>query len=113
VRAAALINAVVAAPTLSRTADELLRRLRDRGEAVEEVITDGEWRLNTGKVVVSGKALRLVDAAGRPHPRRHAAGAFTSRPAAGAFSRPRTNAPAFRQNDAIARELLTELAATP
>ena len=113
VRAGALINAVVAAPTLSRTADELLRRLRDRGEAVEEVITDGEWRLNTGKVVVSGKALRMVDAAGRPHPRRHAAGAFTSRPAAGAFSRPRTNAPAFRQNDAIARELLTELAATP
>ncbi len=113
VRAGALINAVVAAPTLSRTADELLRRLRDRGEAVEEVVTDGEWRLNTGKVVVSGKALRMVDAAGRPHPRRHAAGAFTSRPAAGAFSRPRTNAPAFRQNDAIARELLTELAAVP
>ena len=97
-------------PTLSRTADVLLQRLRDRGEAVEEVVTEDDWQFNTGKVVVATKALHLVDAAGRAHPRRHALGNFTSRPAAGAFARPRTNAPAFRQNDAVARVVLAELA---
>ena len=109
--ARALVHAVVAAPTLGRTADALLQRLRDRGEAVEEVVTEGEWQVNTGKVVVATNALRVVDGAGVAHPRRHALGAFTSRPAAGAFSRPRTNAPAFRQNDAVARVVLGELAA--
>jgi hypothetical protein len=104
------VHAVVAAPTLSRTADVLLQRLRDRGAAVEEIVSDGEWSTNTGKVVVATKALRMVDAAGRNHRRRHGLGNFTSRPAAGAFSRPRTNAPAFRQNDAVAREVLRELA---
>ena len=108
--ARALVHAVVAAPSLSRTADVLLQRLRDRGEAVEEIVTDGDWSTNTGKVVVATKALRMVDAAGGNHPRRHGLGNFTSRPAAGAFARPRTNAPAFRQNDAVAREVLRELA---
>ena len=54
--------------------------------------------------------MQLVDAQRRPHPRRHALGVFTSRPAAGAFARPRTNAPAFRQNDGVARAILTTLA---
>ncbi len=110
VSARALVHAVVASPTLSRTADVLLQRLRDRGEASEEVLTEGEWCANTGKVrVAKGNLLEAAD--GRVHPRRHAVGSFTNRPAAGAFSRPRTNAPAFRQNDAVARELLGELAA--
>lgn len=108
--ARALVHAVVAAPTLSRTADVLLQRLRDRGAVTEEVVVDGEWSANTGKVVVATKALRLVDAGGRAHPRRHALGNFTNRPAGGTFARPRTNAPAFRQNDAVARSLLAELA---
>jgi len=73
-------------------------------------VTEDDWQFNTGKVVVATKALHLVDAAGRAHPRRHALGNFTSRPAAGAFARPRTNAPAFRQNDAVARVVLAELA---
>ena len=77
---------------------------------LEEVVVDGEWRRNTGKVVVSGPHLRLTHADGTPHPRRHALGGFTNRPAAGAFARPRTNAPVFRQNDAVARAILQQLA---
>ena len=80
--------------------DALLRRLHERGEVVEEVVSDGDgWTANTGKVVVTGPDLRLARGDGTSHPRRHAVGVFTNRPAAGAFARPRTNAPAFRQND--------------
>lgn len=110
VRAGALVEATIAGPSLARTADVLLQRLRDRGEIVEEVVTDGDgWQANTGKVVVAGPALNLVGADGVAHPRRHGIGAFTNRPAAGAFSRPRTNAPAFRQHDVVARAILTDL----
>ena len=112
IRATAMIDARVANASLSRTADAMLQRLRDRGEVLEEVVTDAHgWHANTGKVVVSGSAMHLVRADGRVHLRRHAIGSFTSRPAAGAFSRPNTNAPTFRQNDTVARSVLAELAA--
>ena len=76
----------------------------------EEVASDDHgWHRNTGKVVVTGPSLRVVRADGTDHPHRHALGVFTSRPAAGAFARPRTNAPAFRQNDAVARAILTSI----
>ena len=107
----ALVDARIATPSVCRTAEPLLRRLRERGEVLEEVVTDGEWSVNTGKVVVTGTDLRVADHHGAGHPRRHALGVFTNRPAAGAFARPRTNAPAFRQNDHVARSILTTLAA--
>lgn len=47
-----------------------------------------------------------------PHPRRIALGAHTNSRAVAAFARPRTNAPAFRQNDAVARALLRALSVT-
>jgi uncharacterized NAD(P)/FAD-binding protein YdhS len=109
--ATTMIDARVANASLSRTADLMLQQLRDRGDLLEEVVTDADgWHANTGKVVVTGSAMHLVRADGRADVRRHAIGAFTSRPAAGAFSRPNTNAPTFRQNDAVARSLLAELA---
>ena len=113
VHADALVDARIARPTVSRTADPLLRALFARGEVVEEVVADPTtgWTRNTGKVLISGPDLRLVEASGRVHPRRHALGVFTSRPAAGAFARPRTNAPAFRQNDTVARSVLRCLGA--
>ena len=52
---------------------------------------------------VTGAALHLKRSDGTGHPRRHALGAFTSRQVAGAFARPHFNAPAFRQNDVVAR----------
>ena len=111
--ASVLVDARVAKATVSRTADLLLMALAERGEIVEEVVCDDStgWSLNTGKVMVDGPDQRLVDAHGRQHPRRHALGVFTSRPAAGAFARPKTNAPIFRQNDAVARSILSTLAA--
>ena len=110
VRSAVLVDARVASPSVSRTTDRLLRGLYERGDVVEEVVSDGHaWQRNTGKVVVAGTSLRVVRADGTDHPRRHALGVFTNRPAAGAFARPRTNAPAFRQNDAVARAILTSI----
>ena len=107
IRATVLIDSRVAVPSVSRTSDRLLRRLFERGEVMEENLSDDSgWHRNTGKVVVTGSDLRVVRADGSAHPRRHAVGVFTSRPAAGAFARPRTNAPAFRQNDAVARSVL-------
>lgn len=113
VEATGLVEARVAKPSLSRTRDQMLRRLLERGEVSEEVVREAEWELNTGKLVVGGPDLRIVDAEGRLHERRHALGTFTNRPAAGAFARPRTNAPMFRQNDAVARAVLSTLSGLP
>src|SRR5216110_370834 len=52
---------------------------------------------------------RLLDGAGRPHPRRFALGPYTDGRTPGAFTRPRTGGPAFRQNDATARAALVFL----
>lgn len=108
--ATALVDARIAAASVSRSTDPLLASLLARGEVTEEVVSDGSgWQLNTGKVVVTGRDLRMAMPDGRAHPRRHALGAFTNRPAAGTFSRPNTNAPAFRQNDLVARSILQRL----
>jgi FAD-NAD(P)-binding len=105
-----VIDARVSSPSLSRTKSELLRRLHHRGEIVEEVVSDDAgWVRNTGKVMIIGPDLRILTAEGVGHPRRHALGVFTSRPASGAFARPHTNAPAFRQNDTVARSVLQAL----
>ncbi len=62
-----------------------------------------------GLLAVDPVDLRVLDRTGRPHPRRFAIGAHTDARSGGAFARPRTNAPAFRQNDATARALLAFL----
>jgi hypothetical protein len=111
VRGSAFVDARIPAPSLDRTADALLANLRDRGELREEQLVEGDWCARTGKVEVVGSDLRVVRADGSRHRTLHAVGAFTSRPAAGAFARPNTNAPAFRQNDAVARSVLQGLAA--
>jgi hypothetical protein len=107
--ASAYVDARIAPIAISRSPDRLVRALHGRGELVEEVVTEGDWSANTGKAVTDA-TLRVVRADGSAHPRRFALGTFTNRPAAGAFARPRTNAPAFRQNDAVARALLQALA---
>ena len=77
------------------------------------MVTDGEWSTNTGRVSVLGHALQLRRDDGTGPPRLHALGAFTNRQVAGAFARPRFNAPAFRQNDVVARAVLETLASLP
>ncbi|MBW4716351.1 FAD/NAD(P)-binding protein [Saccharothrix obliqua] len=101
VRAEGLIDARLPKHTLDQTADPLLRSLRASG-----CVSSAE-----GLVAVSPTDSRLLDAAGTPHPRRFAVGPYTNNKAYAAFARPMTNAPAFRQNDEVARAVLRFLAA--
>jgi len=113
VEAVGLIEARLPKANVGGARDELVRCLVDRGEGVEERLPDEDDGdgISTGRLMVSAEKLRLLDRNGQPHPRRVALGAHTSRAAAGAFSRPRTNAPTFRQHDAAARAILEQLAA--
>ncbi|MFD7664627.1 FAD/NAD(P)-binding protein [Streptomyces sp. NPDC059788] len=96
VEARALVEARLPQPTVADTKDALLRGLYDEGAA----------STGTGLLAVDPRDGRVLDRAGRPHPRRFALGPHTDARGSGAFSRPRTNAPSFRQNDATARALL-------
>ncbi|MBO4260397.1 FAD/NAD(P)-binding protein [Streptomyces griseorubiginosus] len=103
VEARALVEARLPEPTVGRARDTLLRELQADGAAET---ADGLLRVDPGDG-------RILDRAGRPHPRRFALGPYTDGRTPGAFTRPRTGGPAFRQNDATARaalRFLTELA---
>ncbi|WP_217554800.1 FAD/NAD(P)-binding domain-containing protein [Streptomyces sp. GbtcB6] len=100
VEARALVEARLPEPTVGRARDTLLRELHV-GEAAET--PDGLLRVDPADG-------RILDGGGRPHPRRFALGPFTNGRTPGAFTRPRTGGPAFRQNDATARAALAFLA---
>ncbi|MFD8621940.1 FAD/NAD(P)-binding protein [Streptomyces sp. NPDC059513] len=97
--ARALVEARLPDPSLRHTASPLLRTLYEGGAAVTE----------TGLLSVDPGDSRIVDREGIPHPRRFALGPFTTARNSGAFTRPRTGGPAFRQNDAAARAALSFL----
>ncbi|GAA2222454.1 FAD/NAD(P)-binding protein [Streptomyces nogalater] len=96
VTARALVEARLPEPAVGLTRDNLLRALRADGAAETP---DGLLRTDPGDG-------RILDTAGRPHPRRFALGPYTDVRTPGAFTRPRTGGPAFRQNDATARAVL-------
>ncbi len=108
ISARTLVEARLPGPSVTRAADGLLRQLRDTGELAEETVADPV----TGALLPSGRIhtrvsdSRLLDGTGQPHPHRFAVGPHTSARSAAAFTRPRTNASSFRQNDAVAREIL-------
>lgn len=97
----ALVEARLPQPTVERALDPLLRRLHEEGAAATP---DGLLRVDPADG-------RILGPAGVPHPRRFALGPHTDARGAGAFTRPRTGGPAFRQNDATARAALTFLRA--
>ncbi|POX37357.1 adenylate cyclase [Streptomyces sp. Ru73] len=101
VTARALVEARLPKPSVVHSKDALLRGLYADGAAA----TPG------GLLRVDAADGRVLDRTGRPHPRRFALGPHTDARSSGAFTRPGTNAPSFRQNDATARTLLTFLAA--
>jgi uncharacterized NAD(P)/FAD-binding protein YdhS len=103
VEARALVEARLPAPSVRRATDPLLRSMFRRGEVAEEMLLDR----GTGRLLTTDPGV-LVDATGWPHPRRFALGPHTSSRAPGAFTRPRTNAVGFRQNDAVARQILAQ-----
>ncbi|MFE1958704.1 FAD/NAD(P)-binding protein [Streptomyces sp. NPDC059479] len=104
VEARALVEARLPDPSPERTRSPLLRALYEEGAAV----TAG-----AGLVKVDPDDGRLVERDGRPHPRRFALGPYTTARSSGAFTRPRTGGPAFRQNDATARAALVLLGELP
>ncbi|GHI08817.1 adenylate cyclase [Streptomyces cellostaticus] len=100
VEARALVEARLPEPTVGRARDTLLRELHAEGAA----------ETPEGLLRVDPADGRILDGAGRPHPRRFALGPYTDARTPGAFTRPRTGGPAFRQNDATARAALRFLA---
>jgi uncharacterized NAD(P)/FAD-binding protein YdhS len=96
VEARALVEARLPEPTVGRARDTLLRELH----------ADGAAESPDGLLRVDRSDGRVLDRSGRPHPRRFALGPFTDGRTPGAFTRPRTGGPAFRQNDATARAVL-------
>jgi hypothetical protein len=108
VAASTLIEARLPEPSVRRVSDELLRAMRDAGALAEETVADmvSGAKLPSGRIHTRVADSRLVDGEGNPHRSRFAVGPHTSARSPGAFTRPRTNALPFRQNDAVAREIL-------
>jgi hypothetical protein len=115
VEASTLIEARLPKPSVQRASDLLLRSMRDAGVLAEETVADtvSGAKLLSGRIHTRVSDARLLDSNGRPHPGRFALGPHTSARSAAAFTRPRTNALPFRQNDAVAREILKLVAAMP
>ncbi|MHA5051639.1 FAD/NAD(P)-binding protein [Streptomyces sp. SD15] len=101
IQARALVEARLPHPTVERTRDTLLR----------ELYAEGAAGTPEGLLAVDPADGRVLDRSGTPHPRRFALGPHTDARGSGAFTRPRTGGPAFRQNDAAARSALSFLRA--
>ncbi|MEU9284731.1 FAD/NAD(P)-binding protein [Streptomyces sp. NPDC048275] len=101
IEARALVEARLPHPTVERTRDTLLR----------ELYAEGAAGTPEGLLAVDPADGRVLDRSGTPHPRRFALGPHTDARGSGAFTRPRTGGPAFRQNDATARAALSFLRA--
>ncbi|MDX6363141.1 MAG: hypothetical protein QOC85_2151 [Streptomyces sp.] len=101
IEARALVEARLPHPTVERTRDALLA----------ELYADGAAATPEGLLAVDPADGRVLDRSGTPHPRRLALGPHTDARGSGAFTRPRTGGPAFRQNDATARAALAFLRA--
>ena len=105
VHARVLVEAQLPASSVARSRNPLLRGLFQQGAGAEETLAEDGFHRSTGRLRVNERS-QIVDSAGRPHPRRFALGSYTSGRSAAAFARPRTNSSAFRQNDAVARDIL-------
>ncbi|MGG7509932.1 FAD/NAD(P)-binding protein [Plantibacter sp. YIM 135249] len=129
VSASALVDARLPDTSVARSDNELLRVLLDSGQALEEIARDpgaagpdgprgladpagpAGFAASTGRLTVRPDDRRVVQGTGSPAERHYAIGPYTNSPFVGAFSRPQTNAVSFRENDRVARALLTHLAA--
>ncbi|NUV66408.1 FAD/NAD(P)-binding protein [Streptomyces sp. CAI-121] len=115
VMATALIEARLPDPDLTRTADPLLRGLVESGQAARFRI-DGSCGTSyaTRGLAVTERPYRLVDAAGRVHPRRFALGVPTEGVhwVTAAGIRPGVDSMTLGDSDAIARAVLAPAAAT-
>ncbi len=109
VRATALIEARLPEPDLDRTADPLLRGLLDSGRAkCFSIAGSCGTEVPTRGLAVTERPYRLVDAAGRPHPRRFALGVPTEGVhwVTAAGIRPGVDSMILGDADAVARAVL-------
>ncbi|MDQ0674742.1 putative NAD(P)/FAD-binding protein YdhS [Pseudarthrobacter siccitolerans] len=115
VAAKALIEARLPSPTVARSLNPLLESLHKTGLGTEQQLLTADGIHSTGKLLISS-GHQLVNPEGVPQPALFGVGPGTSGWGAGAFARPGTNAAPFRENDALARTILTTasgLAAQP
>ncbi|RLP74998.1 adenylate cyclase [Mycetocola tolaasinivorans] len=123
VTATALVDARLPDTSIARSDSEILLNLLGSGHGIEEIARDPEappgniggvnttiQSAATGRLTVRAADRRVVRSSGTPSERRYAIGPYTNSPFVGAFSRPRTNAVAFRENDRVARALLAHAA---
>ncbi|WP_440711521.1 FAD/NAD(P)-binding protein [Herbiconiux sp. YIM B11900] len=110
VTATALVDAWLPDTSIARSDNELLRVLLASGSALEEVARDEDYSGPTGRLTVRQEDRRVLHGSGEASGRSYAVGPYTNSPFVGAFSRPRTNAVSFRENDRVARALLRHLA---
>lgn len=106
IRARAFIEARLPATSVARSLNPLLESLHGSGQATEQQLLTADGIHSTGKLLVSDRH-ELRDQQGRTAGRLFGVGPGTSGWGAGAFARPRTNAAPFRENDALARTVLT------
>ncbi|WP_419992771.1 FAD/NAD(P)-binding protein [Streptomyces boninensis] len=109
VQATALIEARLPDIDLRRTADPLLRHLKATGQcSLHHVHGAGGQAYETGGLAVTQRPYRLIDAGGRPHPRRFAYGVPTESVhwVTAAGIRPGVNSVTLGDSDAIARAAL-------
>ncbi|GAA1272818.1 FAD/NAD(P)-binding protein [Arthrobacter pascens] len=109
VRAKAFIEARLPGPAVARSANPLLRSLHSAGIGTEQQLLTSEGAQSTGRLLVSS-GHELVGRGGKIRGRLFGVGPGTSGWGAGAFARPGTNAAPFRENDALARKILTAVA---
>lgn len=112
--ARALVDARLARPDVLESTDPIIRGLLSAGELAAENIVDDRGVALGGGQLLADATCRAVRADGSVHPRRFLVGPSVSGSAGSAgFARPGFNGPGFRQNDAVARELLHLLGAAP
>jgi hypothetical protein len=115
VRSRVLIEARLPEPDLRRTVDPLLRHLLNTDQAAPYRIPGADGSVyETGGLAVTERPYRLLDAQGRPHPRRFAYGIPTEAVhwATAAGIRPGVDSVTLADSDAIARAVLALPAVT-
>ncbi|MCT9870993.1 FAD/NAD(P)-binding protein [Paenarthrobacter aurescens] len=111
VDASAYIEARLPSASVERSANPALADLHDAGLGTEQRLLTSEGAHSTGKLLVSGNH-EVLSPVGTSQRGLFAVGPWTSGWGAGAFARPNTNAAPFRENDALARRILSTVAAT-
>lgn len=110
VTARALVDARLPRPDVTATTDPLIKGLLRRGELRADTFVDPESGRERGGQLISDERCRAVRADGSSHENRYLLGPSVSGSVgSGGFSRPGFNGPGFRQNDAVARQLLDQL----